>query len=136
MAVAARNAKALNIEKRVSWLNASWFDEDLRQHLKTPLDMLISNPPYIPTADISGLDAEVRKYDPLSALDGGEDGYVHYRRIAQIAPNLLKDGAYVVLEVGIGQAEDVKNIFAAQGLQPVRIVADLAGIDRCVILKK
>ncbi len=134
--VAAENAAALSVESQVSWINGSWFDEDFCQNLKTPLDMLVSNPPYIPSAEIAGLDAEVKDYDPLSALDGGADGYEHYRQIACLAPYLLKDGGHVVLEVGLRQAQEVNNIFAEQGLCPVRIVPDLSGIDRCVILKK
>lgn len=98
--------------------------------------MLVSNPPYIPVADIPALAPEVKDYDPLSALDGGTDGLDHYRQIASLAPALLKTGGWVVLEVGVGQAEDVSRIFAGSGLQPFKIVPDLAGIDRCVILKK
>jgi len=134
--VASENAALLGVENQVSWLNGSWFDADLPQRLKTPADMLVSNPPYIPRADICGLETEVKDYDPLSALDGGTDGLEHYRQIAALAPELLKNGGFVVLEAGAGQARDISDIFSARGLTPVRIAADLAGIDRCVILKK
>lgn len=134
--IAAANARALKLEKRVSWFNCSWFDANLPQLLRVPLDLLVSNPPYIPAADIASLEPEVRNYDPPAALDGGEDGFEHYRQIAALAPKLLKKGGFVVLEAGYGQAEEISRLFAAQGLQPVKIVPDLAGIDRCVILKK
>lgn len=134
--IAAQNARELGLEAQVSWLNASWFDDNLASALRLPLDMLVSNPPYIPVADIPALAPEVKDYDPLSALDGGADGLDHYRQIASLAPALLKTGGWVVLEVGVGQAEDVSRIFAGSGLQPFKIVPDLAGIDRCVILKK
>ena len=117
--IAAKNAALLGVETQVSWLNGSWFDKDFCQRLQCPLDMLISNPPYIPSADIVGLEPEVKDYDPLSALDGGADGFEHYRQIAALAPRLLKVGGYVVLEVGFDQAREVNEIFAGQGLQQI-----------------
>lgn len=134
--IASLNAHSLGVEKQVRWLNCSWFDQELFRLLSAPLDMLVSNPPYIPASDIAELEPEVKNYDPMAALDGGADGYKHYRQIAAIAPRLLKAGGWVVLEAGINQAKEISRIFAAQGLHPVAIVPDLAGIDRCVILKK
>lgn len=113
--IAAQNARELGLEAQVSWLNASWFDDNLASALRLPLDMLVSNPPYIPVADIPALAPEVKDYDPLSALDGGADGLDHYRQIASLAPALLKTGGWVVLEVGVGQAEDVSRILPAAG---------------------
>lgn len=76
------------------------------------------------------------KHDPLSALDGGTDGLEHYKKIAETAPLILKEGGYILLEAGIGQAADIRQIFSEGGLSPVSVLKDLAGIERCVILKK
>ena len=130
--IAKQNAKRLGLESRINFEKFDYFNDETEA--KTSL--IISNPPYIPTSDIDELDEEVKKYDPFMALDGGEDGYVHYRRIAEIAPLILEDGGYILLEGGIGQADMIAEIFADKGLKPVTKVCDLSGIERCIILKK
>ena len=132
LAVAAKNARALGVEKRAELLRFDYFADDFDRRF----DLIVSNPPYIPTNDIAGLDAEVRCHDPLLALDGGPDGLVHYRRLAEITPPLLNDGGFILLEGGQGQAHLISGIFAAAGLTPVSILSDLSGIERCIILKK
>ena len=97
-------------------------------------DMILSNPPYIPAADIAGLMPDVRAYEPHLALDGGADGLSFYRRIMADAPAMLKEGGAVAVEVGIGQAADV----AALAQRHPKIVRtetrrDLAGVERVVI---
>lgn len=136
LAVASRNARALGVSARASLLHLGWFDDHLPDILGRRFDIILSNPPYIPTNDIAGLDAEVRCHDPLLALDGGPDGLVHYRRLAEITPPLLNDGGFILLEGGQGQAHLISGIFAAAGLTPVSILSDLSGIERCIILKK
>ena len=131
--IAQKNAINLGLDKRVEFINRSWSDKNF---IDEKFDMIVSNPPYIPSAEIPDLDVEVKRYDPLTALDGGEDGLDCYRQIAIITPLLLKDNGYILLEVGYNQAEDVANIFIKQGLTLVKIVPDLSGINRCVILKK
>ena len=130
--IAKQNAKRLGLESRINFEKFDYFND--KTEAKTSL--IISNPPYIPTSDIDELDEEVKKYDPFMALDGGEDGYVHYRRIAEIAPLILEDGGYILLEGGIGQADMIAEIFADKGLKLVNKVCDLSGIERCIILKK
>ena len=130
--IAKQNAKRLGLESRINFEKFDYFNDETEA--KTSL--IISNPPYIPTSDIDELDEEVKKYDPFMALDGGEDGYVHYRRIAEIAPLILEDGGYILLEGGIGQADMIAEIFADKGLKLVAKVCDLSGIERCIILKK
>lgn len=134
--VAAANAAALGVEERLQLRQGSWFAPDFSNFVGTAVDVLVSNPPYIPTAEISGLDAEVRDYDPALALDGGSDGMDSYRRIAELAMSLLKPGGRIFLEVGEGQAEAVMQIFSAQGLLPQKTISDLSAIERCVCLKK
>ncbi len=136
LAIARKNAELLGVSERVAFMHKSWFDQDFVQNFPLKFDLVVSNPPYIPDADIAMLDEEVRAHDPLSALSGGADGYDHYRRIAEIAPELLNDNGFILLEVGINQADEVAEIFAGRQLKLVEKVRDLAGIERCVILKK
>jgi len=98
-----------------------------------PFDLILSNPPYIPTADIQTLDPEVRSHEPLTALDGGADGLDAYRGLAALLPTLLKPGGWALLELGQGQAADVEPLFRC--LEVVRVAPDLAGIPRVLVLK-
>lgn len=131
--VAKKNAENLSLKDRIEFLNKSWTDN---QVILPQFDMVVSNPPYIPSAEINTLDKEVKDYDPLTALDGGKDGLDCYKDIAKVLPNILKDMAYALFEVGYNQAEDVMEIFKCAGLKPIKIVKDLTGINRCVILQK
>ena len=134
--IAAANAGALGLENRIELMNAGWFDENFADSFSAPFELIVSNPPYIPTAEIAGLEKEVRAHDPLTALDGGADGLRDYRRLAEVVPPLLKAGGRLMLEVGEGQAAAVAAIFGAAGLEPEEILPDLSGTERCVILKK
>ena len=136
LAVAASNAEKIGVKEQVRFCRASWFDEDFGSLFAKPFDLIVSNPPYIPTGDISGLEENVRKYDPFGALDGGEDGLDHYRQLAKVIPPLLKETGYVLLEIGISQAEDVCKVFEKAGLKTEKVLRDLSGIERCIILKK
>lgn len=134
--VAKENADRLKVSERLRFINADWFSADFVQQINATFDMVVSNPPYIPTAQIADLDVEVKDYDPLFALDGGTSGFDSYRRIADIAPQLLKESGYILLEAGINQAEAIRNIFIQSGLKHVKTVRDLVGIERCVIMQK
>ncbi|MBE6995783.1 MAG: peptide chain release factor N(5)-glutamine methyltransferase [Ruminococcaceae bacterium] len=93
---------------------------------------IVSNPPYIPHADIPGLDASVRDYEPHLALDGGEDGLDFYRAIVEKWTDALVPGGRLYFEVGIGQADDVLRIMRAKGYGDIQIVKDLHDIPRVV----
>lgn len=134
--VAAANAERLGLSKRLKLIRASWFDEDLAAKIEPPFDIIVSNPPYIPSAEIAELDAEVKDHDPLSALDGGEDGMLHYRKIAEAAYNFLRPGGLILLEGGLNQDKEIADIFTAAGFMCQNILKDFGGINRCVILKK
>ncbi len=97
-------------------------------------DLVVSNPPYIPSAEIAALMPEVRDHDPQLALDGGADGLDAYRAILGDLPRLLCPGGAAVLELGIGQAEAVAALAAANGLAVREVRADLAGIPRAMVL--
>ena len=129
LSIAGQNADALGIR-------AEFIRGDLFENIRGQYGMILSNPPYIKSADIATLDTEVKDYDPMLALDGGADGYRDYKKLAERIPSWLKDGGYVLLEVGINQAEDVAQIFQEKGLSLCEIAKDLSGINRCVILKK
>ena len=94
-------------------------------------DLIVSNPPYIPTKDIAALSEEVRR-EPFGALDGGEDGLVFYRRIITGAKEHLRKGGDLLLEIGYDQAADVTEIMKANGFMEVQTVKDFGGNDRVV----
>ncbi|NVN99704.1 MAG: peptide chain release factor N(5)-glutamine methyltransferase [Geobacteraceae bacterium] len=95
-------------------------------------DLIVSNPPYIPAADIETLQPEVRDFEPRSALDGGVDGLDFYRQIARIAPQHLSSGGWLLLEVGIGQATEVSQMLAENGFSDIYSAKDSGRIDRVV----
>lgn len=95
-------------------------------------DVIACNPPYIPTGDIAGLDSSVKDFEPLMALDGGEDGLDYYRFIAAEWKNALRLGGSLIFEVGIGQAPQVEEILAQNGYENIQTVADTQGIWRVV----
>ena len=103
--------------------------------LNGSIDVLVSNPPYIRSAEIPVLAPEVRDWDPHGALDGGPDGLEFYRRIFEETPPLLAEGADVVLEIGHDQDRSVLELGESLGFNPVGIVPDLTGTPRVVILK-
>jgi len=130
--IAGYNSRVLKLDGRVCFRLADYMQEKPGGKY----DIIIANPPYIPSADINKLQQEVKDYDPLIALDGGADGLDHYRRLAQIVPEMLQDSGYVLLEAGIGQAGKIAEIFCEQGLFLEEKCCDLGGIERCIIFKK
>ena len=96
--------------------------------------MIVSNPPYIPTGDLAGLQEEVKK-EPALALDGGPDGLTLYRRIAVEAPAHLAPGGWLLLEIGSDQAADVSGLLAAN-FEDISVYSDLNGLDRVVAGRK
>ena len=136
LAIAQKNAANLGLVNRLDFVQADWFDAYFTQRLTQKFDMIVSNPPYIPSQDIETLMTEVKNYDPMLALDGGADGFDSYKRIAELVPNLLKTEGCILIESGAGQARQISEIFEAQGLHLLNIYPDLADIERCVVLKK
>lgn len=125
---ARSNAAQLGLIERVHFVVC-----DYASALTGSLDLIVSNPPYIPSADIADLDIEVRNHDPLRALDGGKDGLYAYRIITPEAARLLAPGGLLVVEVGHDQSDAVADLMAASGLiLPAPPKADLGGIRRAV----
>lgn len=135
LAVASENAKQLGVGERVTFVEGDLLAPYIEQQLH--LDAVVSNPPYIPEEDEAGLQPEVRLYEPASALYGGQDGLVLYRRLIVQLSELAVMPSLVGLEVGMGQAEAVSRMLAdAAEWDEIRIVQDLAGIGRHVIAWK
>ena len=99
---------------------------------KGKLDAIVSNPPYIPKKDIAELMTEVKDFEPLNALDGGEDGLDFYRGIVEQSREWLRKDGWLFFEIGYDQGEDLRNILEAQGFAEIRVIQDLAGLDRVV----
>lgn len=95
-------------------------------------DLIVSNPPYIPTGDIPALDVSVRGYEPHLALDGGADGLAFYRSIIGAWRGALRPYGKLLFEVGIGQADDVRRMLADNGLRDIQVIDDLNGVPRVV----
>lgn len=111
-------------------LEINLVKSDMFENIDGKFDVIVSNPPYIKTEDIDGLQAEVKGFEPHSALDGGVDGLDFYRTIALNAKAYLNEGGSVLLEVGVNQAEDVKALLEVD--YRVEIIKDINGIDRIV----
>ncbi len=138
LAVAARNAERNGVSRRIRFQKSDMFDIEKRgrqQKIKGHLDMILCNPPYIPTADIRELQKEVAQFEPKGALDGGEDGLHFYRILAEEAMSFLNPGGVLLMEIGSDQAEDVVRLFREgnAGGSPT-VIQDLAGLDRVVMI--
>lgn len=128
LAVARENAANLDLDGRVALMRGDWTT-GLGD---ASFDVVVSNPPYIPTADIDTLEPEVRDHEPRLALDGGADGLTAYRALAPEVLRVLKPGGLFCVEIGFDQSADVEILFKAAGAQNVRTVKDLSTHDRVV----
>lgn len=129
--IARHNARLLNDSARVCFRQGNWF-EALPEQVGR-FDIIISNPPYIPTKDMADLMDDVRDYEPALALDGGEDGLSCYRRLIRAAPDFLASDGLIAFEVGQGQAEAVCSLLSEAFAQAqTGVCYDLAGIARVV----
>ena len=123
--VAKRNAESLNAD--VTFLKSDLFEQVAERY-----DLIVSNPPYIRTKAIEELEEEVRLHDPMIALDGKEDGLYFYRKITEKSRKHLKQGGWLLFEIGYDQGEDVAKMMEKAGFTEVTVKKDLAGLDRVV----
>jgi len=130
-ALAARNARENGLADRAAFLAGDWDAA-----LQTRFDLVLSNPPYIESAAISGLMPEVARHEPGLALDGGADGLDAYRALATALPRLLVPDGIAVLELGQGQRAAVENLAQEAGLRLLGCRKDLGGVERALILAK
>jgi release factor glutamine methyltransferase len=128
IAVAQANATALGLAQRADFRVGSWDME-----IDGLADVILSNPPYIPSNEIGRLPPEVLAFDPLAALDGGLDGLSAYRALGAAIRGLLAPEGSAYIEIGAGQGLQVARILAESGLRVTAVRRDLAGIERCVI---
>jgi release factor glutamine methyltransferase len=128
VAIARRNLSACGVAERAEVRLGSWTEG-----VEGPFDLIVSNPPYVPSADIEGLQREVRDFDPRLALDGGPDGLDAYRAILPACVGLLAPGGRLIVEVGAGQGGNVLGLAARLGFVHAETRRDLAGIERVVI---
>ncbi len=112
--------------------NATFLQSDLFENVEGKFDMIVSNPPYIPSDVIPTLMEEVKTYEPLNALDGKEDGLYFYREIIRQAGEYLNRGGWLLFEIGCEQAKDVSKLLSDAGFKEVQTIKDLAGLDRVV----
>jgi release factor glutamine methyltransferase len=136
LAIAQENAEALGVADRArliagDWRQPGWVDT-LVQARGGPFDLVVSNPPYIPSAAVPKLMPEVSSFEPRLALDGGADGFDAYHTIIAACPRLVTAGGFMAVEVGESQAPEITGLFAAAGLSPRAPWKDLGGIDRVV----
>ena len=109
-----------------------FLESDMFQNVTGTFDVIVSNPPYIPTKDVLELMPEVKEHEPMMALDGSEDGLFFYRILAEQAADFLNPEGLLIMEIGYNQAEDVKNLLANNNFIGIRVIKDLAGHDRVV----
>lgn len=132
LVTARDNATALGLADRAAFVACSYAAA-----LSGPFDLIVSNPPYIPSAEIPKLSIEVRDHDPHLALDGGNDGYDAYRALIPQASERLAPGGALIVEAGQGQARNIETLMTAAALSVDRPPkADLAGIPRAVLARK
>ena len=128
LAVAQDNADRLGFSTRARFLRSNWWGG-----VEGRFEVILSNPPYIPSGDIAGLDPEVARFEPLGALDGGADGLDAYRLLVAGADKFLTEDGVIAFEVGAGQAPDVAALLEDAGFAVRAVRRDLAGIERCVV---
>ena len=129
IAAAGINAKRHKVAERLSLRQGSWFAPIVPGET---FDLVVSNPPYIESAEIGTLAREVRDHDPLLALDGGADGLDAYRDIVRDAPAVLREGGMLALEIGSAQARPVMQLLERRGFSEIALSRDLAGHDRVI----
>lgn len=127
--VAEKNAEHLMGEKRITLVESDLFDAFPKGR---EFDVIVSNPPYIPTKIIEELQPEVRDHEPMLALDGREDGLYFYKRLALESRSFLKPGGAVYFETGYNQGEAVSGLLREAGFKDIQVIQDGAGLDRVV----
>ena len=130
LAVAKQNLMRNRLNPRVSCIEADALSAP--PMMLGSFDVMVCNPPYIPTEQLRELDGSVRNYEPMAALDGGQDGFVFYRAVLDRWLAVVRNGGMVFFEVGIGQAEELEKLMRLAGVKNVETIKDTQGIDRVV----
>jgi release factor glutamine methyltransferase len=128
--VAAQNAELLGVSERVTLLRS-----DLFQQVRAPeggFDLIVSNPPYIPSSDVDGLMPDVREHEPRLALDGGRDGFDCIRQLVAGASQRLRPGGALLIELGVGQSDEGMQLLRDAGYEGVQVHRDLGRVPRVI----
>lgn len=129
--IAARNAVALGLATRAHFVVGDWAATNLGT-----ADVILANPPYIPSGKVATLPPDVVRFDPRRALDGGDDGLMAYRALVPVLRRTLKPDGWAFVELGAGQADAVGRLVAAGDLQVAGMRCDLAGCERCLAIRQ
>ena len=130
LALARRNAERLGLAARAEFRHGRWG-----AGLRERFDVIVANPPYVAARDWDDLQPEIRQFEPKAALVAGPDGLAAYRALAPDCARLLAQGGLCALEIGFGQGDAIAALLAAQGLMVVERPRDLAGIERCLVVR-
>jgi len=134
--LAKKNAKRHAVLGRIQFIRGSLFDALKRNHTEQ-LDLIVSNPPYIPTEEIQGLEPEIKDHEPPRALNGGGDGLRLLRKIIEAAPSYLAPSGLLCLEMGAGQAQCVRELIARTGgFREPQCFKDYGGVERVVLAER
>lgn len=125
--IAKENAKLNNVK------NINFIQSNIFENINNRYDMIVSNPPYIKTKVIENLEANVRDYEPILALDGGENGLIFYEEITNNACKYLNKNGYLIFEIGYDQAEEVEKIMEKNNFYNIKVLKDLSGLDRVIL---
>ncbi|MFW0778305.1 MAG: peptide chain release factor N(5)-glutamine methyltransferase [Rickettsiales bacterium] len=131
LAVAKENTIRLGLQSRIAFLASNWCEK-----VAGTFDIIVANPPYIPSASIESLAPEVALHEPKLALDGGKDGLDCYRQIMKSLPELLAEDGVAFFEIGMGQQDALAQLAHEQGLNVMAMKKDLGGIIRCVMITR
>ena len=130
--VAKENARRLGVRERIEFRSGDLALPFAGERF----DLVVSNPPYVPSEEIAGLSPEVRDHEPRVALDGGPDGLELYRRLAACVDEVLAERGWLAVEIGFGQGDAVRRMFSQSGTTAVEVERDLAGIERVVVVRR
>lgn len=137
LAIAEQNAKRLGLDSRYKAYYADLYDiideGNGTAGALGKFDIIVSNPPYIPTGVIEGLEPEVKDHEPFLALDGKDDGLFFYRKIIDNVQDYLLSNGWLIMEIGFDQAEAVKAMMDQKGFKDIQVIRDLGGNDRVVL---
>ncbi|MBI5193310.1 MAG: peptide chain release factor N(5)-glutamine methyltransferase [Nitrospirae bacterium] len=131
--IAQENAKRNGVDDKITFLTGDLYKAIEPLGLEGKVDLLVSNPPYVSKLEMAELQPEIKNYEPLLALYGGEDGLDFYRRIIREAPRYLSSGGFLIMELGYGEAEGVRSLIENEKFfRGIETIKDLAGIDRVI----
>ena len=126
--LARENAVLNGVSERITFVESDWF-----QGVSGQFDLIVSNPPYIANGDLAGLPTEVRDHEPHMALDGGDDGVTQIARLVEAAPDYLRSGGHLFLEIGHDQGARVRTLMENAGIQEIELHVDIAGKERFAV---